>query len=47
MTFSPILTISNFKEPYELEKNVVGSCVGAALSQNNHPIPYFSKKLSL
>jgi len=47
ITSSPILAIPNFKEPFVLETDASGSGVGAVLSQDNHLVAYFSKKLSL
>jgi len=46
MTFVPVLTIPNFKEPFVLETDASGSGIGDVLSQAHHPIAYFSKKLS-
>jgi len=46
MTLAPVLAIPNFKEPFMLDTNVLGIGIGAVLSQVEHPIAYFSKKLS-
>lgn len=37
-----VLAIPNFAEPFVLEINASGSVVGVVLSQNRHPIVYFS-----
>ena len=47
MTSAPGLTIPNFNEIFVLETDASGSGIGVVLSQNKHPIAYFSKKLSL
>jgi len=46
MVSTPILVIPNFFEPFILETDASSTGVGVVLSQNNHPIAYFSKKLS-
>ena len=46
MTSTPLLAIPNFKEPFVLETDASGTGIGAILSQSEHPIAYFSKKLS-
>jgi len=46
MVSAPIFVIPNFSEPFILETDASSTRVGAVLSQNNHPIAYFSKKLS-
>lgn len=46
MTSAPVLAIPNFQLPFTLETDASGIGIGAVLSQNNHLIGYFSKKLS-
>jgi len=42
----PILALSNFELPFEIETDATGIRVGVVLSQGKHPIAYFSKKMS-
>ena len=46
MTLAPVLAIPNFKEPFMLDTDASGIGIRAVLSQVEHPIAYFSKKLS-
>jgi len=46
MVSTPVLVLPNFSEPLILEIDTSRSGVGVVLSQHNHPITCFSKKLS-
>lgn len=41
-----VLSLSDFNQEFQLETNASGQGIGAVLSQQGHPIDYFSQKLS-
>jgi len=47
LTTALVLALPNFAEPFILETDASGSGIGAVLSQHNHQIAYFSKKLTI
>ena len=47
MTNIPVLALPNWDLPFLIETDASGTGLGVVLSQNGHPIAFFSQKLSI
>ncbi|KAK8957840.1 hypothetical protein KSP39_PZI000256 [Platanthera zijinensis] len=47
LTSAPVLALPDFTQPFTIETDASGCGLGAILSQNRHPLAYFSKKLTV
>jgi len=45
LTSPPVLALPDFTQPFVIECDACGVGTGAVLSQNNHPIAYYSEAL--
>lgn len=43
MTNAPLLQLRDFKKKIIIQTNASGTSIGAVLTQNGHPVSFFSK----
>jgi hypothetical protein len=47
MTSTPVLAFPNFSNEFVVETDACDNGIGTVLSQDDHPIAYFNKSLSI
>ncbi|PKU77892.1 putative mitochondrial protein [Dendrobium catenatum] len=46
LSHTPVMALPSFKKPFRVDTDASGVSIGAVLYQEDHPIEYFSEKLS-